>query len=59
LVAGGLLGSLLTVRKVGGTALRILTALLILFVAAQLTRRFLRADLVTLVGFAPAAMLAR
>lgn len=39
-VAGGLLGSLLTVRRVGGTALRILTALLILFVAVQLTRRF-------------------
>jgi uncharacterized membrane protein YfcA len=39
-VGGGLLGSLLTVRKVGKTALRILTALLILFVAAQLTRRF-------------------
>lgn len=39
-VAGGLLGSLLTVRKVGRTALRILTALLILFVAVQLTHRF-------------------
>jgi len=40
-IGGGLLGSLLTVRKVGTTALRILTALLILFVAAQLTRRFI------------------
>jgi len=39
-VAGGLIGSLLTVRKVGRTALRVLTALLILFVAAQLARRF-------------------
>jgi hypothetical protein len=39
-VAGGLLGALLTVRKVGRTALRVLTALLILFVAVQLTRRF-------------------
>lgn len=39
-IAGSLLGSLLTVRKIGKTALRVLTALLILFVAAQLTRRF-------------------
>jgi uncharacterized membrane protein YfcA len=39
-VAGGFLGSLLTVRKVGKTGLRVLTALLILFVAVQLTRRF-------------------
>lgn len=39
-IAGGLLGSLLTVRRVGRIALRVLTALLILFVAVQLTRRF-------------------
>jgi uncharacterized protein len=37
---GGLAGSLLTVRKVGQRALRVLTAILILLVAVQLSRRF-------------------
>jgi uncharacterized membrane protein YfcA len=37
---GGLIGSALGARRFGAPALRVLTALLILFVAAQLTRRF-------------------
>jgi hypothetical protein len=39
-VLGGLAGSALGARRFGPPALRILTALLILFAAAQLTRRF-------------------
>lgn len=39
--AGGLIGSALGARRLRPAALRVLTALLILFVAAQLTRRLL------------------